>query len=243
MKILILEDEAIIAENIYQVLLQLEYDPLEPLSNVRDAINSIESHNPELLIMDISLQNGETSFDVADYLIRNKISIPYIFLTAHSEPQTIAKARQYKPAAYIVKPFTRENLFAAIEIATPLPGDATEDNTSETEAETDAIILKTGARRERILLKDIIYIQANGKYSELYTKSGKRLIRMSLSTFSTQFSTIRWLRVHKSYIINPSFVTSFANKWVYLDEVKIPVGRYFAPELEQWAANNGKSIR
>jgi DNA-binding NarL/FixJ family response regulator len=119
MNILIVEDEAIIAESIYQLLLLLSYHPYEPVAKPEDAIALIQATPPDLVILDLSLGHGRSGLEVAAYLRENHPAIPYIILSAHSDAETIARVKQYRPAAYLIKPFVRESLFAAIEIAAP----------------------------------------------------------------------------------------------------------------------------
>src|SRR5436190_22963351 len=71
---------------------------------------------PELVLLDIHLFGKKDGIEVA-HKINELYQIPFIFLTANSDAETIDRAKKVKPNAYIVKPFTKEELFAAIEIA------------------------------------------------------------------------------------------------------------------------------
>jgi DNA-binding LytR/AlgR family response regulator len=223
MKILILEDEAIIAESLFQLLTLLEYEPFEPVEDPDEAIDILKNNPPDLAILDITLKNDRSGLEVAAYIQEQKLKIPFIILTAHSDAPTIAAAKKYHPAAYLLKPFMRESLFAAIEIAAP---EEPEEQISDKE-----IFLKTGTKYEKLDLQELVYVKANGKYTELHFTFGKRLIRMPLSTFILENSNLKFLRVHKTYAVNPEFITSFTADELLLAESKIPIGRFFMPQV------------
>jgi DNA-binding LytR/AlgR family response regulator len=227
MRILILEDEAIIAESLYRLLHMLEYQPYEPVDNPDDAIALIESVSPDLIILDLNLKHNRSGLEIAAYLDEHRLNIPFLVLTAHSDAQTIAAVKKYRPSAYLIKPFMRESLFAAIELA--IPEDAEQDNITDHE-----IFLKTGIRYEKLDLLELVYVKASGKYTELHFTFGKRLIRMPLSTFILGNSNIKFLRVHKTYAVNPEFITSFTSDELLMDKSRIPIGRFFMPGVNNY---------
>src|SRR5215831_19490115 len=116
LKIGIVEDELVIARTIITTLDELGYTHCGPAINYTEAIEMLEQNKPDLLLLDIQLSGKKDGIDVAEKL--NALHrIPFIFLTANSDGETIDRAKKVKPHAYIVKPFTKEELFAAIEIA------------------------------------------------------------------------------------------------------------------------------
>lgn len=227
MRILILEDEAIIAESLFQLLSLLEYNPYEPVDNPDDAIAMIRSFSPDLIILDLNLKDNRSGLEVAAYLTEQKLHIPFIVLTAHSDAGTISAVKKFTPAAYLVKPFMRESLFAAIEMAIP-------DQSEEEDEDNLELFLKTGIKYEKLDLTELAYVKASGKYTELHFTFGKRLIRMPLSAFIQQNNNIKFLRVHKTYAVNPEFITSFTADELLLDKNKIPIGRFFMPGVNNY---------
>lgn len=227
MKILILEDEAIIAESLYQLLHLLDYDPCLPVDNPDDAITAIKRFSPDLVIMELTLNHNRSGLEVAAYIEENKLNIPIIVLSAHSDAQTIASVKKYRPSAYLVKPFMRESLFAAIELSAP--------DQSGPEPDPDLeIFLKTGSKYEKLDLTELVYIKACGKYTELHFRFGKRLVRMPLSTFITENSNLNFIRVHKTYAVNPQFITAYTSDELRLEDSRVPIGRYFMPNVNNY---------
>src|SRR6267154_3956043 len=116
LKIGVVEDELVIGRTILNTLNELGYSHCGPAINYTEAMEMLEQDKPDLLLLDIQLSGKKNGIDVAEKL-NELYRIPFIFLTANSDGETIDRAKKVKPHAYIVKPFTKEELYAAIEIA------------------------------------------------------------------------------------------------------------------------------
>lgn len=114
-KILIVEDEVIVAEVIAAMLRQLGYQVTAVVSSGEAAIAKATDTQPDLVLMDIFLQ-GKIDGIAAAWEIGDRLDIPVIYLTAHSDPVTLQRAKKTAPFGYIVKPFTENNLQVAIEL-------------------------------------------------------------------------------------------------------------------------------
>jgi len=113
-KILIVEDESIIAIEIESYLIKLGYEIVGIASTADDAYEKAMNNRVDLILMDIYLikSNG---IDAA-LKIKKEKNIPILFLTAHMDEETIERAITVNPVAYLTKPFNRQELFAAIKI-------------------------------------------------------------------------------------------------------------------------------
>lgn len=116
MKVGIVEDEMIIAETISLALKKLGYLPIVPVFSYDAAIRMLEIEMPDIVLLDINLNDALDGVDLAHYINTNH-SLPIIFLTANSDRLTIERSKQTRPSAFLVKPFSNEDLYSAIEIA------------------------------------------------------------------------------------------------------------------------------
>ena len=117
-KILIVEDEPIIALNLKQVLTELGYEPCGISNNRCNTIKLLdEGIKPDLILMDIYLQGPTTGIVLAKELKKILPNAPVIFLTANSELGTIKEASETFAYGYLIKPYKKSHLQAAIEIA------------------------------------------------------------------------------------------------------------------------------
>jgi len=115
-KILIVEDESIIAEDISDSLISLGYRITDIVYSGEEAIQSATRLRPDLVLMDVNLQ-GEIDGITAAEEIRSRFQIPVVYLTAYADENTLRRVNSTKPFGYIVKPFEEKNLHTTIQIA------------------------------------------------------------------------------------------------------------------------------
>ena len=115
-KILIVEDEQIIARDIKECLLGLGYDVTYPASTGEEAIKKAEETQPDLVLMDIVLKGNFSGIESARQ-IHESFDIPIVYLTTHTDENTLDMAKLTQPYGYILKPFKVEELKTTIEMA------------------------------------------------------------------------------------------------------------------------------
>lgn len=114
-RILIIEDEAIVAKDIQQILIKNNYKVLGIASSARKAINLFDSKKTDLVLCDINLGKGQSGIDLVKSIKAFNPAIQIIFLSAYSDERTINEAFEVEPDAYLTKPFTDEQLIVAIK--------------------------------------------------------------------------------------------------------------------------------
>jgi diguanylate cyclase (GGDEF) domain len=115
-KILIVEDESIIAEDISDSLISLGYGISGMVYSGEEAIEAAAKFRPDLILMDVNLQ-GEMDGITAAAEIRSRFQIPVVYLTAYTDENTLRRVNATKPFGYIVKPFEEKNLHTTIQLA------------------------------------------------------------------------------------------------------------------------------
>ena len=114
MKVLIIEDDVLIANYIKYVLEKNEYY-VTGIADTTESVNkSIKVLCPDIALLDIRLSGGESGIDISGVL--DKKDIPFVYLTANSDRSTMSSALKTNPVAYITKPFNEDNVIAAIEL-------------------------------------------------------------------------------------------------------------------------------
>jgi DNA-binding response OmpR family regulator len=115
-KILVVEDESIVALDIKRTLENLGYKDTICVTNYTDALKSVKECKFSLVFMDINLKNSRDGIEtVID--IQKIANIPIIYLTAYSDEETITKAIQTNPVGYLLKPFKTEELKSTIMLS------------------------------------------------------------------------------------------------------------------------------
>ena len=115
-QILVVEDEALIAADIQDRLVDLGYDVCGCCDNYEEALHWMESNRPDLVLLDIHLNGEQTGIDLAREL-RARYQVPFVFLTAYVDSTTLREAQKTEPAGYLVKPLQTKDIIATLEIA------------------------------------------------------------------------------------------------------------------------------
>jgi len=115
-KVLIVEDEAVIAQHLEDILTENDYNVIGVAHNLKKAISMIEMKSPDFVCLDIMLSDGSSGIDVAKK-IRAEYKIPFIYLTSYSDLETVKAVVATNPGGYLVKPFKDADIIPAIELA------------------------------------------------------------------------------------------------------------------------------
>lgn len=116
LKILIVEDEPLVAEHIATYLNNADFTVSGIAYDDEEARNQLRTATPDAVILDINLDGDSDGIQLADYINKN-YSLPFLFLTSYADRDTLERAKKVEPWGYIVKPFNEKTLQASLEIA------------------------------------------------------------------------------------------------------------------------------
>lgn len=229
-KILVVEDEIIIADSICNALNELGYHALEPAINYTEAIETIETEKPDIAILDIQLSGKKTGIDLAKK-IRESYHFPFIFLTSNSDSFTINQAKEVKPPAYLIKPFSKEELYSSIEIALHNFSVKSGDLTDENLIIKEAIFIKNKGFFTKVSFSDILYLKSDHVYVEiLLSNQQKYVVRSSLNDILSKLNS-NFIRVHRGFVINIAYLNQINSNSVKIIDEEIPIGKKFREEI------------
>lgn len=230
-QVLIVEDEFIIADYIQGCLLNLGYDVVGICSCYNEAITALQNHHPDIAIIDIGIKGDKNGIDIANYISEN-LHIPFIFASSHGDKGTIDKAKKTRPAAYLVKPFTEEDLYATIETA--LINFSNQKIKAEPEEEiiliNDGFFIRHKNKFIKILLQELLYAEANDNYVNLFTTDTHFTLKTTLLKLQEVLPHY-FLRIQKSYIVNLHQLKSFDTEEVIIHNKTLPIGKSYNEAL------------
>lgn len=116
MRILVVEDESVVALDIERTLRRLGYEVCGTCASAEEVLESVAHLAPDMILMDIMLRGAMDGIEAAD-IIRHRHGLPVVFLTAHADRPTLERAKVTKPFGYILKPFDDRELHSNIEMA------------------------------------------------------------------------------------------------------------------------------
>lgn len=211
-KILVVEDEVLIAEYLKDTLNSLGFNQVRLAYNKQQAIAAWAAYEPDLALLDIRMEEERDGIAVAEYLAEK--GTPFIFITAHSDRDILAEALSAKPEAYLTKPFKKMDVYAAIQLAI---------GNQKTKKQTFAF--KDGHDTIFVPCEDILYIESDGNYVSIVTPGRKHTIRYSLDACLQDLPDGSFKRIHRSYIVNLDQIEKITSKYVVIAGVNIPKSR------------------
>ena len=237
-KILISEDEVIIAEDIAATLEELGYETCA-IDTGEDTIDMIREMRPDLVLLDINLQGDTDGVDIGTR-IKEEFHIPFIYLTAYADRATIDRAKKTEPDAFLVKPFDEKSLRSAIEIALYKHDNNHREQTGngngtqhpkEQEVATDYIFVKVKHRIIKVHYSDILWVEAYDNYSFIVTAEQKYLVSSTLKDMEQKLPPQNFVRVHRSYIANLDKIEALEENSVVFAKGDIPIGKSYKKTL------------
>jgi len=227
-KILIVEDELIIAEDLKDILEGLGYEVCGIAISAREALIFLEEKAPDLAILDIQIKGGRDGIALAEE-INEQFHIPFIMLTSHADSKTLARVKAVHPYGYLVKPFQEKEIHATIEIA--LANFSKENDKSAKKVDinefvlNDSLFIRTNGMLVKLKLSEITYFEADANYTNVYTQNKKFVIRAILKELEQKLDERFFVRIHKSYMINLSAIEAVESHAVHISGKEIPISR------------------
>ncbi len=234
-KILIVEDEMIIAANLSLQLTGLGYDVVGIIPRAEEALVHLRQQQPDILLLDINLKGELDGIDMAREML-NHHHIPIIYLTANSDAANFERAKATNPYAFISKPFKKVELQRAIELTiNQIRRDSKPaQNTFEKESAfilSDSIFVRHHEKMVKIPIKDILYIEADRNYCRVHCKDKEFLLVMTLKDIDEKLPMQHFLRIHRSFIVNISHIDEIATSHVVVSKKAIPLSAEMRKQL------------
>lgn len=228
MKILIVEDEELYADKLEMLVEKLEYELVGIVDNSAIALELIRQNPPDLILMDIHIQGQHDGIELAD-LINREFNIPVIFITSLLDDLTFNRAARAKPIYFLNKPFSDIQLQRSIELTVQQLGTPASD-TPEWEQDVfskEHLFIKVRQKLEKVAIKDIIYLEADGRYTQIFTKEKKYLVRLSLQECMGLLPATDFFQTHRSYLINAEKIQAIdlQDNLLQLDKFQVPMSK------------------
>ena len=230
--VLLVEDESIVAKDIQLSLKRLGNNVLGIENTGEKAISSARKLDPDIIIMDIMLK-GKINGIEASEKIRKEQNIPIIYLTAYADENTLSKAKITEPYAYIIKPYKEIDLHTSIEMALYKHSKELEIlkerdmlyNIVENKDNTEYIFVKSKSRLIKLNTNDVIYIEALKDYVVINTPAARYTIHSTMKDIQKKMPEDKFLRVHRSYIVNLNKISEIESPNLILEGNKkiIPI--------------------
>ncbi len=215
-KVLVVEDEVLIAHTIQFYLEERGHVCLDIAISYDEAVTKYNELEPDIVLLDIRLYGVKSGIDFAKYLSSRTHKTPYVFLTSQFDKAAVNKVIETKPAGYLTKPIIKESLWTTIEVAI----------LNAKTIVSPRITITDGTETHLLLTEDIQYIHAQHVYIKLYLNNGKQILsRLPLKQIMEKLDDSIFSFCHRSYIVNTKSVKSWSKSAVKINDVFIPISR------------------
>lgn len=219
-KLFVVEDEPAIQEIICNYAGELGYQIESMSDSFESAIAKISKSNANFALLDIRLGDEKDGLLIARQ-VKEKLNIPFIFITSLSDSETLLKASLESPEGYLLKPFSKEDLYATVELIKHKRRIASSNTPSENKT---SLFIKADYAHQKINFSDIFYINAEGNYLKINLSNGKNIMaRFTMKEFVNELPSDVFFQIHKSYIVNVNHITSITGNSVLINNTEIPL--------------------
>ena len=209
MKVAIAEDQEMYAQNLKMVLEANGCTVSWVASKEEEGKKSLQKEKVDLAFLDIRMDNRFSGINLAkEFQAQN---IPFVFITSQSDDQTLDKAYNLSPIAYVVKPFVPQQIRAVLkQVETKLKSE-----------KGKIVTIKTVTSTASIGVNEIVYIKVDNVYCEIFTQSEKLVVRSTLGNLLDDLQSSDLLRVGRSYAINKNHVRLIKKDEIVLNNTTI----------------------
>lgn len=200
LRILVVEDEAVTLGMLCEALRDMGFTVAGDAMNFAEAQEVLATTQVDLAILDINLRGKQSGIDLGRH-INERYGIPFIYLTAYSDVDTINAATATSPYGYLIKPFSPADISAAIQVAIA----------QRVKTNGPDIFLRDQNNFIRLQINEIHYVEACRNYLEIHTGRDKHVIRSTMKEMAARLPADLFFMPHRSYLVNRKHVRGYRN--------------------------------
>ncbi len=226
-RILVVEDDMIIAANISLQLTNLGYEITGIETRGEEALAHVLLNAPDIILMDVNLRGDLDGIETARAIQKN-IEVPIVYLTANTDDISFTRAKETHPYAFIPKPLNIQQLqrsLALVEEQVKEKMEAFKKDDIPVEVMDDRIFVRSKGKMTKLLFTDILYIEADRNYCKIVTSQGKHLLSVTLRIMEEKLPKHLFIRVHRSYMVNISKLDAVVEGHLEINRKVIPLGK------------------
>lgn len=231
-KILIVEDEMLIAATLSAELEELGFEVVGIATRAQQAIAMCEQSPADIILLDIQLKGDMDGIELGHY-INEHIKSPFIYLTANTDQATFERARHTLPYAFITKPYEKVDLQRALDLLVSrvdFTREATKLERPTSYILTDRIFIRHKDKLVKVNINDIHAVKADGSYCLVFTTNQEYLLTFPMKTLENYLPKNNFLRTHRSYLVNLDKIEELTDNQesiVLANKERIPISRRF----------------
>lgn len=233
-RILIVEDEMIIAARLSMLLEQMGYEVAGIIPRGEEAVKHCRDTPPSILLLDINLKGVLDGIETAQ-VIQKDLDIPIIYLTSNTDQAHFDRAKKTRPYAFLSKPYKKSELQRTLDLVVerlnsepknPKPADQ-----KDSYILSDRIFVRHQNTMVKVFLRDIMYVEAERSYCRITAKDTEYLLSMPLKEMDEKLQPANFFRLHRSYVVNLQQLDTVGETHVTIKGKAIPIGKSYREEF------------
>ncbi|MEQ8302737.1 MAG: response regulator [Cyclobacteriaceae bacterium] len=214
--VLVVEDEPLIADDLLFHLEDIGIEKVEVALKYDEALKKIAQHKFDLALLDVNLSGERDGIDLAHFINRQQ-PLPFIFITSYYDQDTLSRAKQTNPLAYILKPFDKREVTVNVEIAF--------HKIALLRQRPEQFFVRDKEGLLPVSPEEIYYVAAFDNYAKVFTANKSHIVSHTLKSIEDKLLPFGFERIHKSYLINMGKISRISDGSVFFGEIAIPIGR------------------
>lgn len=227
-KILVVEDDPFIADELSKVIGNSFNQCVGVCNNALQAIDDIKQHSPDLILMDINLNNAMDGIELS-HIVYSHFKIKALFISGYDDEETKKRVSFTHNYGFISKPFTEEDIILGINLAfseNKLP-----HKEIDLYQQKRFYFIKTTEGLEKVFFNDIVFIEAYDYYCFLYLTYRKVLVCKSMRKLEQELDNPFLVKIHRSYIVNLYHIQRILGRQLEINGRVLPLSKNYKKDL------------
>lgn len=226
LRCIIVDDEPLAHSILEKFIIKLSsLELVHQCNNAFDAMSYLHQHKVDIMFLDINMPDF-TGLEMLK-TIQNPPQV--ILTTAYSE--YAVESYEYNVVDYLLKPFSFDRFLKAVNKAS-IKKENTQDSAEATESKQEFIFLKADKATHKVLLSEILYVEACGNYMKIHLPKKKIMVYEKMHEIEEKLPNDDFIRVHKSFIVAFNKIEKIEGNRIFIQENKIPIGQTYKKDLD-----------
>ncbi|MCL5245286.1 response regulator transcription factor [Cellulophaga sp. 20_2_10] len=234
LRTIIIDDEPLAINVLKNYVSQVqELELIETFSNAVAATTFVQKNTVDIIFLDINMP----ILDGLDFL-KNLQSVPMVVMTTAHEEYALT-SYELQAIDYLVKPIPFPRFLQSVQRIIKLKQSSTTPVSTSNTAENPSIFIKIDKKKlQKIFLEDILVIESLKDYIRIKTKSDKYIIHRTLSSFTEELPSDKFIRIHRSYTISICKVDTIEGNSLEIGGIRYTIGRSYINDVKETLLGN-----
>ncbi|SFW38020.1 two component transcriptional regulator, LytTR family [Cellulophaga fucicola] len=234
LRTIIVDDEPLAINVLKNYVSQVqELELIETFSNAVAATTFVQKNTVDIIFLDINMP----ILDGLDFL-KNLQSVPMVVITTAHEEYALT-SYELQAIDYLVKPIPFPRFLQSVQRIIKLKQSSTTPVSASNTAENPSIFIKIDKKKlQKIFLEDILVIESLKDYIRIKTKSDKYIIHRTLSSFTDELPSDKFIRIHRSYTISICKVDTIEGNSLEIGGIRYTIGRSYINDVKETLLGN-----